>query len=444
MIIKRLNLCYSIVSGGLKMTRILNVSGRQILDSRGNPTVEVELKFETSKGEGTTMAAVPSGASTGSLEAVELRDGTGPFNGKGVTKALNAVNKIIGPKVTGMECTAQSEIDKLMVELDGTENKGELGANAILGVSMAVARAGAVAQNKSLYEYLSILTGKEPQKLPIPVMNIINGGAHAGNKLDFQEYMIIPSGAESFTEAMQIGAETYAALKSLLKKKFGPDAINVGDEGGFAPPLMDYEEPFKLILDALAELGYDDKVNLGIDAAASEFYKDNTYTLSDKEYDYNGMLEIYSELVSKYPLVSIEDPFDEQDWDGFTAITKALGNKTQIVGDDLFVTNVKRIKMGIEAGACNSVLLKVNQIGSVTEAIDAALFSFKNDYGIMVSHRSGETEDSFIADLAVALNCGQIKSGAPARSDRTAKYNQLLRIEEMLGSKSKYGSVKYL
>jgi enolase len=426
------------------MAEIKDVRSRQILDSRGNPTVEVELVFNTDKGEQAVKASVPSGASTGLREALELRDGEGPYNGKGVEKALNNINEIIRPKLIGQDGTKQTELDALMKELDGTPNKTNLGANAILGVSMALARAGAQIQGLPLYKYLEKITKIQAEKLPIPVLNIINGGAHAGNKLDIQEYMIIPWGAKSFKEAIQIGAETYAELKSIMKKKFGPQATNIGDEGGFAPPLENAEEPFKLIIEALKELGYEQKVRLGIDAAASQFYKDGKYTVDGKTMDYSELLDFYKELVSKYPIISLEDPFDEDDWQGFIALTKELGDKVQVVGDDLFVTNIEYIKRGVDEHACNSVLLKMNQIGSVSEAIGAALYSFENNYNIMVSHRSGETEDPFIADLAVSLNCGQIKSGAPARSDRTSKYNQLLRIEEQLGASAKYGSVKYL
>jgi enolase len=426
------------------MAEIKDVRSRQILDSRGNPTVEVELVLNTDKGEQAVKASVPSGASTGLREALELRDGEGPYNGKGVEKALNNINEIIRPKLIGQDGTKQTELDALMKELDGTPNKTNLGANAILGVSMALARAGAQIQGLPLYKYLEKITKIQAEKLPIPVLNIINGGAHAGNKLDIQEYMIIPWGAKSFKEAIQIGAETYAELKSIMKKKFGPQATNIGDEGGFAPPLENAEEPFKLIIEALKELGYEQKVRLGIDAAASQFYKDGKYTVDGKTMDYSELLDFYKELVSKYPIISLEDPFDEDDWQGFIALTKELGDKVQVVGDDLFVTNIEYIKRGVDEHACNSVLLKMNQIGSVSEAIGAALYSFENNYNIMVSHRSGETEDPFIADLAVSLNCGQIKSGAPARSDRTSKYNQLLRIEEQLGASAKYGSVKYL
>jgi enolase len=426
------------------MAEIKDIIGRQIFDSRGNPTVEAEVMVENSSGKQNARACVPSGASTGALEAIELRDGSDSYRGKGVSKAIDNVNNIIKPKLIGLDCTQQEEIDKIMLELDGTNNKSNLGANAILSVSMAVARAAAKTQNVPLYVYLGNLSKTDPSKLPIPVLNIINGGEHAGNELDFQEFMMIPSGAGSFAEAMQIGVETYAALKDLLKKRYGPQATNVGDEGGFAPPLINVEDPLDVIIETLKELGYDDKVKLGMDVAASQFYKDNKYTVAGKEMDTAGLLEVYKEMVSKYPIVSIEDPFDEEDWEGFTLITKELGGKIQIVGDDLFVTNIERIKIGIEKGSCNSVLLKVNQIGSVTESINAALYSFDNNYGIMVSHRSGETGDPFIADLSVALNCGQIKSGAPARSDRTSKYNQLLRIEEQLGSKATYGSVRFL
>jgi len=389
-------------------------------------------------------AAVPSGASTGTLEAIELRDGGERLMGKGVLKAVENINEHLRPKVIGHDCTSQSEIDHMMIDLDGTENKGKLGANAILGISLAVARAGAMVSGQPLYEYLGKLSGRNSTRLPIPVFNVINGGAHAGNKLDFQEYMMIPSGAASFQEAMQIGVESYHALKARLKKSYGPDAINIGDEGGFAPPLAEYDEPLKLILDTVTEIGYGDKVKLGMDVAASEFYKDGKYIVNGKPHSTAELLDVYKELVANYPIVSLEDPFDEQDWDGFVAITKELGNKIQLVGDDLFVTNMDRLKSGIDKGACNCLLLKVNQIGTVTESINAALLAFENGYGTMVSHRSGETEDPFIADLVVGLDTGQIKSGAPARSDRTSKYNQLLRIEEKLGGKSTYGQVKYL
>lgn len=426
------------------MAEIKEVFGRQILDSRGNPTVEVELTFTAGNRDQKVRTSVPSGASTGELEAHELRDGEGPYGGKGVTKAVDNINNIIKPKIVGMDCTSQEEIDNTMNELDGTANKTKLGANAILGVSMAAAKAAAESKGLPLYLYLGTLSNITPEKIPIPVLNIINGGAHAGNSLEFQEFMIIPSGAKTFSEAIQMGAETYASLKQLLLKRFGRNAINIGDEGGFAPPLKREEEPFELIMDVLTELGYKDKIKLGIDAAASGFCKDNKYLINEKSLDTGELLEFYKDLKSKYPIVSMEDPFDEEDWEGFINITKELGNNTQIVGDDLFVTNVKRIRMGIEKNACNSVLLKVNQIGTVTESIQAALMAFENDYTIMVSHRSGETEDTFISDLAVSLNCGEMKSGAPARTDRTAKYNQLLRIEEQLGDKSRYGDVKHL
>jgi len=426
------------------MANIEDITARQIFDSRGNPTVEAEIVIDTASGAKNIRACVPSGASTGTLEALELRDGAPIFFGKGVQKAIENVNTIIKPKLKGMDCSNQELIDNTMLELDGTENKSKLGANAILSVSMAVARAAACSENVPLFVHLANLSKTKPEKLPIPVLNIINGGEHAGNNLDFQEFMIIPSGANNFAEAMQIGVETYSTLKSLLKKKFGPTATNIGDEGGFAPPFVEVEEPLDIIMETLSELGYGDKVKLGMDVAASEFYNNGKYSVAGKELETPELLDLYKELLSKYPIVTIEDPFHEQDWDGFVSITSELGNKIQIVGDDLFVTNINRIKMGIEKKACNSVLLKVNQIGTVTESINAALYSFEHNYGIMVSHRSGETGDNFIADLAVAINCGQIKSGAPARSDRTSKYNQLLRIEEKLGANAKYGGVRFL
>ena len=408
---------------------ITAVVAREILDSRGNPTVEVEVYTPVSMGR----AAVPSGASTGTHEALELRDGGKRFHGKGVRRAVENVNKIIAPEIIGMDVTWQRDIDMLMIELDGTENKSNLGANAILGVSLAVAKAAANALGLPLYQYIG---GTNAYVMPVPMSNVINGGVHAGNELDFQEFMIMPVGAKSFREGIRWVSETYHTLKKVIAEKYGKNAVNVGDEGGFAPPMKEVTEPLDVLIKAIEEAGYKpgDEIAFALDAASSEFYDEKLgkYVVGGKEYDRGELLELYRELVSKYPIVSIEDPFHEEDWEGFVEITKELGDKIQIVGDDLFVTNPKRIRKGIEMGAANALLLKVNQIGTLSEAIDAAYTAFRAGYGVVVSHRSGETEDATIADLAVALNAGQIKTGAPARSDRNAKYNQLIRIEEEL------------
>ena len=408
---------------------ITAVVAREILDSRGNPTVEVEVYTPVSMGR----AAVPSGASTGTHEAVELRDGGKRFHGKGVRRAVENVNKIIAPEIIGMDVTWQRDIDMLMIELDGTENKSNLGANAILGVSLAVAKAAANALGLPLYQYIG---GTNAYVMPVPMSNVINGGVHAGNELDFQEFMIMPVGAKSFREGIRWVSETYHTLKKVIAEKYGKNAVNVGDEGGFAPPMKEVTEPLEVLIKAIEEAGYKpgDEIAFALDAASSEFYDEKLgkYVVGGKEYDRGELLELYRELVSKYPIVSIEDPFHEEDWEGFVMITRELGGKIQIVGDDLFVTNPKRIRKGIEMGAANALLLKVNQIGTLSEAIDAAYTAFRAGYGVVVSHRSGETEDATIADLAVALNAGQIKTGAPARSDRNAKYNQLIRIEEEL------------
>ena len=419
---------------------ITAVIAREILDSRGNPTVEVEVYTPVSMGR----AAVPSGASTGTHEAVELRDGGKRFHGKGVRRAVENVNKIIAPEIIGMDVTWQRDIDMLMIELDGTENKSNLGANAILGVSLAVAKAAANALGLPLYQYIG---GTNAYVMPVPMSNVINGGVHAGNELDFQEFMIMPVGAKSFREGIMWVSETYHTLKKVIAEKYGKNAVNVGDEGGFAPPMKEVTEPLDVLIKAIEEAGYKpgDEIAFALDAASSEFYDEKLgkYVVGGKEYDRGELLELYRELVSKYPIVSIEDPFHEEDWEGFVEITKELGDKIQIVGDDLFVTNPKRIRKGIEMGAANALLLKVNQIGTLSEAIDAAYTAFRAGYGVVVSHRSGETEDSTIADLAVALNAGQIKTGAPARSDRNAKYNQLIRIEEELEGIAVYPGKKF-
>lgn len=410
------------------MARIKKIRAREVLDSRGNPTVEVDVDT----GNVITRAIVPSGASTGIHEALELRDKQRRFLGKGVLKAVNNVNKIIAKKIVGKDCTKQKEIDELMIKLDGTENKSRLGANAILGVSLAVCRAGAFARNETLYSYISDIA-KTRKLMPIPSFNVINGGVHAGNKLDIQEFMIMPTGAKNFHEAMQIGSETYHILKSVIKAKYGKNAVNVGDEGGFAPPLKKTEDALKLIMEALKDIGHEKKVKIAIDSAASEFYKNKRYNVDGKKMNSEELSSYYENLIKKYPIVSLEDPFAEDDFTGFSFMTKKIGRKIQIVGDDLLVTNVERIKKAIKEKACNALLLKVNQIGTVSEAINAAKLAMKNRWNVMVSHRSGETEDSFIADLVVGLGTGQIKSGAPCRSERNAKYNQLLRIEEELG-----------
>ncbi len=419
---------------------ITGIVAREILDSRGNPTIEVDVYTPVAMGR----AAVPSGASTGIHEALELRDGGGRYHGKGVKRAVENVNKIIAPELIGMDVTLQRDIDMLMLELDGSENKSNLGANAILGVSLAVAKAAANTLGIPLYRYLG---GVNAYVLPVPMSNVINGGAHAGNDLDFQEFMIMPVGAKSFREAIQMVSETYHTLKKILMEKYGKLAVNVGDEGGFAPPMKEVTEPLDALVKAIEETGYKvgDEIAFALDVASSEFYEEekNVYVVGGKEYTREELVDLYKELISTYPIVSIEDPVQEEDFEGFAMVTKELGKKVQLVGDDIFVTNVKRLKKGIEMGAGNALLLKVNQIGTLSEAIDAAYLAFRAGYGVVVSHRSGETEDSTIADIAVALNAGQIKTGAPARSDRNAKYNQLLRIEEELEGIAYYPGKKF-
>ncbi|WP_423793441.1 phosphopyruvate hydratase [Methanocaldococcus indicus] len=409
--------------------KIKDIRAREVIDSRGFPTVEVEV---VTKGNGFGRAIVPSGASTGTHEALELRDKEKRFGGRGVLLAVENVNSIIKPELIDYDSRMQREIDYIMIELDGTENKSKLGANAILAVSLAVAKAAANTANLPLYKYLG---GFNSYVMPVPLMNIINGGKHAGNDLDIQEFMIMPVGATSIREAIRIGSEVYHTLKNVIKEKYGKSAINVGDEGGFAPPLKTSEEALNLLVESVKQAGYEDDVVFALDAAASEFYKDNFYYIEGKKLTRDELLEYYKDLVNRYPIVSIEDPFHEEDFEGFRLITKELN--IQIVGDDLFTTNVKRLKEGIKLKAANALLLKVNQIGTLSEAIDAAELAFRNGYSVIVSHRSGETEDTTIADLSVALNSGQIKTGAPARGERTAKYNQLIRIEEELGY-SKY------
>nr|CAH7732841.1 unnamed protein product [Callosobruchus chinensis] len=421
-----------------------SIRARNIFDSRGNPTVEVDLITDL----GLFRAAVPSGASTGVHEALELRDEVkSEYHGKGVFKAIDNVNKIIAPELlkSGLEVTQQTEIDEFMLKLDGTENKSKLGANAILGVSLAVCKAGAAKKGIPLYKHIADLAGNKNIILPVPAFNVINGGSHAGNKLAMQEFMILPTGATSFTEAMRMGSETYHHLKKVIKDKFGLDATAVGDEGGFAPNILNNKEGLDLIKSAIEKAGYTGKIEIGMDVAASEFFKDgkSTNPQSDKSKWLPGpkLTELYQEFIKDFPIVSIEDPFDQDDWAAWSNIT--ANTKIQIVGDDLTVTNPKRIQTAVEKKACNCLLLKVNQIGSVTESIQAHLLAKKNGWGTMVSHRSGETEDTFIADLVVGLSTGQIKTGAPCRSERLAKYNQILRIEEELGAAAKYAGKSF-
>ncbi|KAJ3160249.1 hypothetical protein HDU86_001087 [Geranomyces michiganensis] len=428
---------------------IQKVHARQIFDSRGNPTVEVEVTTD----KGLFRAAVPSGASTGIHEAIELRDNDkARYMGKSVLKAVGNVNTTISAALTkaNLDVADQKAVDDFLIKLDNTDNKGNLGANAILGVSLAVARAGAAQKGVPLYQHLADLAGKKgPFVLPVPTFNVINGGSHAGNKLAMQEFMIMPTGASSFTEAMRMGSEVYHHLKAVIKSKYGQDATNVGDEGGFAPNIQDNKEGLELLKVAIEKAGYTGKIHIAMDVAASEFYKDGKYDLdfknpdSDKSKWLSGeaLADLYKSYLKDYPIASIEDPFDQDDWESYAKLTADV--KEQIVGDDLLVTNPKRIKTAIEKKACNALLLKVNQIGTVTESIQAALDSQAAGWGVMVSHRSGETEDTFIADLVVALNAGQIKTGAPCRSERLAKYNQLLRIEEELGSQAKYAGANF-
>jgi len=413
---------------------IQEVKAREVLDSRGNPTVEAEVRTKS----GASRAMVPSGASTGIHEALELRDGNKRFLGKGVQLAVGNVNEIISKELVGRDCTKQREIDNLMMELDGTENKSKLGANAILGVSMAACRASALERGIPLYQRIADISGNKNLVLPVPAMNVVNGGAHAGNSLDIQEYMVLPVGAKSLREAVRLCAEVYQTLRGIIKGKYGKNAINVGDEGGFAPPLEKASEPLELILDSVKELGYEKEIKLGIDAAASEFYDGGKYRIGGNELSGNELIEFYKNLIEDYPIISMEDVCAQDDWDSWKDFTGSFGNGIQVVGDDLLVTNTNRIKEAIELKACNALLLKINQIGTISEAIDAAKLSLENGWNIMVSHRSGETEDPFIADLSVGLGTGQIKSGAPCRSERNAKYNQLIRIEEELGEEARY------
>lgn len=439
------------VKAARQFSTIASVKAREILDSRGNPTVEADVHLTDGR---VFSAAVPSGASTGVYEALELRDkDASRYLGKGCLKAVDNVNKILSPGLKGMDVKDQTAIDKKMVEeIDGTQNewgwcKEKIGANAILAVSLATARAGAACSGIPLYKHLAILADKPTDKfiMPVPSLNIINGGAHAGNSLEMQEFMILPTGADSFKESIRIGVEVYHSLAKLLKQKFGLSAANVGDEGGFgAPQIRDENHTLEIIMEALHNSGHEGKVDIGLDVAASEFFdaKNKTYNFSQKTGKNDRILSqdetiaLYKNLCDNYPLVSIEDPFDQDDFEAYIKMTALMGDKVQIVGDDLLVTNPKRVKTGIDEKLCNALLLKVNQIGTVTESIEASNMSQAAGWGVMVSHRSGETEDNFIGDLVCGLGTGEIKSGAPCRSDRLAKYNQILRIEEELGDKA--------
>ena len=417
------------------MSQIESVHARQILDSRGNPTVEVEVQLR-SGAHG--RAAVPSGASTGEFEATELRDGGDAYGGKGVTQAVANANGEIAEAVAGHDASDQKGLDAKLIELDGTENKSRLGANAILGVSLANARAAAAEENLPLWRYLG---GDAAHILPVPMMNVLNGGSHADNSVDFQEFMVVPVGAPSFAEALRMGAEVFHALKSTLKKRGLNTAV--GDEGGFAPDLESNEAALQALIEGIEAAGYTpgDDLAIALDPAVSEIFKNGAYELEheNRTLSASELAAYWTDLASRYPILSLEDGMDEEDWDGWKALTDSIGDKVQLVGDDLFVTNVNRLQRGIDAGTANSILIKVNQIGTLTETLAAIDLARSNGYTAVMSHRSGETEDTTIADLAVATGCGQIKTGAPSRSDRVAKYNQLLRIEEALGADAAYG-----
>jgi enolase len=413
--------------------KITAVRAREVIDSRGNPTVEVDVEAGGAMGR----AAVPSGASTGEREAIELRDGDpARYLGKGVLNAVRHVNETLGPRLLGMDASQQKLIDEVMIQMDGTATKSKLGANALLGVSMAVARAASLVRRKPLYESLSFGKGVT---LPVPFMNVINGGAHADNPIDFQEFMIVPRRFPSFREAIRAGAETFHALKGILKKK--GLSTNVGDEGGFAPSLRSIDEVLQTMVEAVAKAGYAGRIDLALDVAASELWKDGAYVFKKSDQSVKSrdqMIALYEKLCATYPIVSIEDGLGENDWEGWKRLTAHLGKRVQLVGDDLFVTNTSILRRGIREGVANAILVKVNQIGTLTETVDAILMAQEAKYGAMISHRSGETEDTTIADLAVALNAGMIKTGSASRTDRVAKYNQLLRIEEELGSRARY------
>jgi len=411
-------------------SRIERIVGREILDSRGNPTVEADI-FTT---DGMFRASAPSGASTGSFEAIEKRDGGSRYGGKGVQRAVEAINEVIAPALAGDDPADQERIDRKMIELDGTENKGNLGSNAIVAVSIATAKAGAAARGIPVYEHIAGLSGRKGTVLPIPQMNVINGGKHAGVDNDIQEHLIMAIGAESFHEALRMSAETYHALKGVIKEECGVAGIHLGDEGGFVPPIDRVEDRLAMIKEAIDRVGYAGRIFLAIDSAASEFFRDGLYHVREREMTPAELVAFYAELVKKYPIVSIEDGMAEEDWEGWRLLTERLG---------VFVSNPNRVRRGIEERSANALLLKVNQIGTVTEAIEAARLAIDASWNVIVSHRSGETEDPFIADLVVGLDVGQSKFGAPARSERTAKYNRLLRIEEELGERGRYSRFSY-
>ncbi|MCU0851591.1 MAG: phosphopyruvate hydratase [Candidatus Thermoplasmatota archaeon] len=423
------------------MSEIVSIKAREVLDSRGNPTIEVDVTTD----KGVFRAMTPSGASAGQHEALELRDGDKTrYLGKGTLKAVENVNKKIAPKLIGLDCRHQESIDNLMLKIDGTENKEKLGANAVLPVSMAITKAGAAATGVPLYVYIGELFGEIPFRLPVPMCNVINGGKHAGQENSIQEHMLMPTGAQTFTEGIRMISESYHHLAKLLKLRFGAGGVLIGDEGGFAPSqIVDINDRLELMLQAVENAGYAGKMMIALDPASSEFFYDGIYKIGAKSFSGGEMVDFYVDLCRRYPIVSIEDGLAEDDWDSWVEMTKKLGRKIQIVGDDLFVTNTKRIQKGIELQAANSVLIKLNQIGSVTETLNAIKMAQDQGWTAVVSHRSGETEDAFIADLVVGTSAGQIKTGAPARSDRNAKYNQLIRIEEELGSKAEYPGVDF-
>jgi enolase len=412
------------------MSSIQHVQARQVLDSRGNPTVEVDVTLASGA---TGRAAVPSGASTGVHEALELRDGGDAWGGKGVSRAVENVNAEIAESVRGLDAGDQRALDERLIELDGTPNKGRLGANAVLGVSLAAAKAAAAEAGVALYRHLG---GDEARTLPVPMLNVINGGAHAQNSIDLQEFMVVPAGAATFAEALQVGAEVFHALKALLHER--GLATAVGDEGGFAPDLGSSDEAIEAVLEAAGRAGHRERVAIALDPAASELFDDGRYRFEGRDEDGAGMVLFWEGLASRYPVVSLEDPLAEDDWETWRALTEHVGERVQLVGDDIFVTNPERLRRGIDEGVGNAILIKVNQIGTLTETLDTMSMAREAGYACVMSHRSGETEDTTIADLAVAANCGQIKTGAPSRSDRVAKYNQLLRIEEELGDRASF------
>lgn len=423
------------------MSEIISIKAREVLDSRGNPTVEVDVFTN----QGVFRAMTPSGASAGQHEAIELRDGDQKrYLGKGTCTAVENVNKKIAPKLIGLDCRHQETLDTLMLKIDGTENKEKLGANAILPVSMAITKAGAAATSVPLYVYIGELFGEIPHRLPVPMCNVINGGKHAGQENSIQEHMLMPTGAKTFTEGIRMISETYHHLAKLLKGKFGASGVLIGDEGGFAPAqIVNINERLDLMLLAVENAGYSGKMKIALDPASSEFFYERVYKIGEKSYSGGEMVDFYVGLCDRYPIVSIEDGLAEDDWESWVEMTRKLGSRIQIVGDDLFVTNTKRIQKGIDLQAANSVLIKLNQIGTVSETLNAIKMAQDQGWTAVVSHRSGETEDTFIADLVVGTNAGQIKTGAPARSDRNAKYNQLIRIEEALGEKAEYPGVDF-